>query len=145
MLDCIFNVLYLRSYWPNSWLLMRRSKTNQICFKKRTSTIPSLSASSRRIHRHGSFASLCAGCDLPFRRKPVLTGWRLPRRRRERGCEPQSPVSEGQPSDASHSQSGLPMPHLALRKASSRFSIAGMCRAWGKSKPSECLPSGFAA
>jgi hypothetical protein len=48
MLDCIFSVLYLRSYSPSSSLLMRRSKTDQICFEKRTSTIPSLSASSRR-------------------------------------------------------------------------------------------------
>jgi hypothetical protein len=48
MLGCIFSVLYLRSYSPNSSRLLRRSKTHQICFEKRTSTIPSLSPSSRR-------------------------------------------------------------------------------------------------
>ena len=48
MLDCIFTVLYLRSYSPNSSRVMRSTKTGQICFEKRTSTIPSLLASSRR-------------------------------------------------------------------------------------------------
>ena len=43
---------------------------------------------------------------FPSEKQSLLLGWRLPRRRRERGRELQPPVSERQPLHAADSQSG---------------------------------------
>ena len=54
--------------------------------------------------------------DLSLREMPLLVGWCLPRRRRERRRELQPPLSEGQPPHAAHSQSGCQRRSQGQRK-----------------------------
>jgi Transposase len=68
----------------------------------------------------------CQSSHLRLRQKALLVGRGMPRKGRERGCEPQPALAEGQPPDAPYSQSSCECcsqtqgEHLRARVPSSR-------------------------